>query len=505
MKRRDFLWQSATGFWGGLASAAHISKSVVFRSDRLDQGPFLITQDDGWQTILFTTPASRPIRNPGLGLVGYAWEENGPSQAVRRGQKTLAASVEELAALPFVDCLYIRCDWRDVQKQPGSLDLHPVWQITRDAAKEHGLRIAFRVQMSTPERQPKQLALPDFLQSKVPLVEIGPIPQQPQSRYREPRYDHPAFQKAWRELNDLLAEQFDGDPLIEWVDIMQYGFWGEGHTGRYPHPFPDDSTAQRTLEAMTQHQLSLWKRTPLAINTQPDISHVGNQAVITEALAAGAWLRSDSIIIEEPEQIAKIVSRPLSSAAILEDGYLRNYDVTKLKQDSSGVNILENYMLHTLDLKANYWSLWTEAENLKEYNHQYPRGFQTLQANLGYRLRPAWVWQRKRENKPEIIVGIANRGVSSVPGTLHLILESSDGSFRLRGTLDEGKPEAASTHLAAFRLPKYVSKINLRAEIELRPGNLRPIIFSCEQPTNQDGSISIDLKGIDDQGWRKGV
>ena len=43
--------------------------------DRLDQGPFDIDQDQGWLTLLFTTPSETPQRNPGLGLVGYTWEE----------------------------------------------------------------------------------------------------------------------------------------------------------------------------------------------------------------------------------------------------------------------------------------------------------------------------------------------------------------------------------------------------------------------------------------------
>ena len=49
--------------------------------ERLNQGPFEIDQDQGWQTVLFTTPSERPLRNPGLGLVGYTWEESGPGNA----------------------------------------------------------------------------------------------------------------------------------------------------------------------------------------------------------------------------------------------------------------------------------------------------------------------------------------------------------------------------------------------------------------------------------------
>src|SRR5258708_24861171 len=43
-----------------------------------------------------------------------------------------------------------------------------------------------------------------------------------------------------------------------------------------------------------------WKKTPLAVNTQPDISNVGNRTVMDMAVRAGAWMRSDSIVVEEP-------------------------------------------------------------------------------------------------------------------------------------------------------------------------------------------------------------
>src|SRR5579863_4366575 len=76
-------------------------------ADRLDQGPFDIDQDQGWQTVLFTTPSEKPLRNPGLGLVGYSWEENGPSLAARAGRESLEQHVHKMASLPFVDVLYI--------------------------------------------------------------------------------------------------------------------------------------------------------------------------------------------------------------------------------------------------------------------------------------------------------------------------------------------------------------------------------------------------------------
>jgi hypothetical protein len=78
MRRRDLL-KGAVVLPAALASdvPAHLWQGYSFGCgpqvrDRLNQGPFDIDQDQGWQTLLFTTASERPIRNPGVGLVGYA-------------------------------------------------------------------------------------------------------------------------------------------------------------------------------------------------------------------------------------------------------------------------------------------------------------------------------------------------------------------------------------------------------------------------------------------------
>ena len=511
LNRRDLL--KSTALLAGLGPAAlartqdgKFPNPFPASQNRLDQGPFGIEQDEGWRTILYTTPSELPVRNPGLGLVGYIWEENGPSIAARQGRETIEQHIENMASLPFVDILYIRCDWKHVQSAPGKLDLAPFWQLTIDAAKRHNKKFAFRVQLSNPEFQPQALAMPKFVSDVVPLVKIGKIPKHPESQYLEPRYDHPEFQKAFAEMNQLLAAKFDGDPLLEWVDMMQYGFWGEGHTSDYPNPFPDRATAENTFVKMTQLQIDAWRKTPLATNTQPDISNVGNRTVLDMSIKTGCWLRSDSIITEEPIQIDELANRPPWLATILEDGGMRQYDIAKIKVDPPGINRMENYMLHNLDIRSNYWGLWTESANLKTFNEKYPRGFARLRASLGYRVRPAWIWQRKRNGTFELVVGIANRGVSGVPGVLWVTVESADKKWKLSGTLDAGQPYGGGIRLCSFLLPKgFHDSVHVSAEIEIRPGQKRPVQWSCEQPVNEDGSITAQLSGETDKGWRKGV
>jgi hypothetical protein len=476
-------------------------------ADRLNQGPFGVDQDEGWYTIETTTPSRKPVRNFGLGLVGYTWEENGPALAVRQNASTLEAEIERLASLPFVDVLYIRCDWRDVQSRPGRLDLHPVWRTTLEAARRHGLHVGFRVQLSSPELQPEKLAIPDFLSAKVPLVPIRRPKGESQPR-REPRYDHPEFQRAFRELVLLLAAELDTNPLAEFMDVMMYGFWGEGHTSDYTSPFPDHATAERTFVDMTRFQLETWKRVPLVVNTQPDISNVGNHEVQDLAVRGGAWLRSDSIILDEPVQIEALANRPPWLAVVMEDGYHRHYrtDVPRFATDAAGVNVIEKTILHALDVGANYWSLWTEADNLARYHERHPEGLGALQQRIGYRVRPSWVWQRKRQGTAELVVAFVNDGVAGVPGVLRAFVESRDGTVRVGGGLDAGQPLGGRLRQASFLLPPGLEgqELLLRAELETN-GVRRGVRWACAQPLNDDGSLTIRLVRNDDSRWRKGV
>ena len=461
--------------------------------DRLNQWPFDVVNTP-WATIGSGTPTDKHIRNYGVGLVGYTWEEGGPSLAARRGEESLEEHVEKLASLPFVDILYIRCDWRDVQSGPGRLDLHPIWKLTLDAAKTYGLKVGFRVQLSNTVGQPERVALPDFLHKRVPLVNIGK--RRRGKGYLEIKYDHPEFIKAFRELNELLAAEFDSNPLIEFMDLMMYGMWGEGHTEGLPNPVGDFTECERIFTEVTKLQIDAWRKVALAVNTQPDSGRAGNREVIDMVVRSGGWLRSDTIVNDEPIQIERLSNRPPWCAVVMEEGWRRDYNVERIGVDETGINAKEKSMLKVLDLRANYWSLWTEGDNLAKYNEVYPKGFATLHQRMGYRIRPGWVWQRERQGHPELLFGFANDGVAGIPGVLRLTLESLDGSFKQSGCLDAGRPYGGEVRQASFLLPDsmYGASMKLSAEIIAKGGVKHAVEWACAEKLNPDNSFPIQLK-----------
>jgi len=150
--------------------------------------------------------------------------------------------------------------------------------------------------------------------------------------------------------------------------------------------------------------------------------------------------------------------------------------------------------------------LWSEAGNLARYHEDHPDAFRAMQSRLGWRVRPAWVWQRKRGGATELVVAFANDGVAGVPGTLRVLVESPDGSLlRVGGSLDAGHPYAGQLRQASFILPRDFrgDTVSLRAEIEVK-GVRRPARWACAQAAS-NGTLTLKLKAADDPAWRKGI
>jgi hypothetical protein len=457
---------------------------------RLNQGPFPDCRIPDARVIMTTTPSEKVLDNVGMGLVTYLCDEAGPPQKDGEALETL---LEELVRLPLGNKLYLRVNWKDLQRRPGRLDPCPHWTAAFELARKHSKRIGFRVMLSNPNIP--DVAVPGFVAEKIPWVKMGERFGKTQN---EPRYDHPVFQAAFRELNGLLAADYNGHPLVEFVDTFMYGFWGEGHTCGMQdpletNPFPDFSTGRNTFSAMLEEQLAAWTRTPLATNTQPDCSRVGNAAVVGSSIENRQWLRTDSIFIEN-EQVETLSNRPPWIAAVCEAG-MSDGSPESLHEDD-GITGTDNIISHVMDIGANYWSLWNwhaiRHDRILGYYSRFPEGINRIARSIGYRVRPSWVWTCMYEEHPCIIIGFANDGISGVPGILHVSLTDATGVVVAEGFLDAGHPIPRKIRQALFLLPKGMSWRGLRlyAALDVK-GTRHPVEWACRQETNDDGSLTL--------------
>ncbi|MBN2348094.1 MAG: hypothetical protein JXJ22_04615 [Bacteroidales bacterium] len=466
-------------------------------TNRLNQGPFPIYAPEeivpDSEVVMATTASKKILKNFGMGLIVYVSGDIGPPNIPG---ESLEKSIEDLVKLPFVQKIYMRPDWRQVQNQAGKLDFIDYWKITFDLARHYNKQIAFRIMLENPDVP--YLGAPEYLMDKIPYVKLkGEWPGSPNSirttkEHKMPRYDHPEYQEAFYELNALLADELNGNPMIEYMDTFMYGFWGEGHSWPFEgHPFPDDLTAEQTFLKMLDVQLKFWTKTPLVTNTQPDFSRVGNSELLDKTIRTHNWIRTDTIFIENM-QIESLSNRPPWIAAISEIG-LRTLDRL---ETHDGVDMNANIISHVLDLGANYWSLWNwhniSAKNILDYYERNPEPIDEINRRIGYRVRPSWIWKFTKDGHQGLIFGMVNDGIAAVPGVLRLNVFSEDGSVNVGGSIDAGYPKQTGVFQAMILLPKGVDWKGLHFKVELEvKGQMYPVEMACQQKTNADGSLTL--------------
>jgi hypothetical protein len=454
--------------------------------NRLNQGPFPADVYPSWTVVMALTRSEEVVPNYGMGLMTYLCDEVGPLESGAQNQNV---ALEQLVKFPLGSKLYLRVNWKDLQTHAGRLDPNEIWKTSFALAKQYGKRIAFRVMISNPDIP--GYALPDFLREKVPMVKLGSW----QGREREePRCDDPRFQAAFRELQRLLADEYDGHADVEFVDTCMYGFWGEGHTWPLDkNPYPDYISAENAFVQMFEEQLSRWKKTPLATNTQPDFSKVGNSELVDRTVRSGNWLRTDTIFIEN-EQIEALSNRPAWIAAAIEVGTSDGSE--KSLHLDEGITYSDNVIAHAQDVGANYFSLWNwhriSAGGLQGYYSVYPKALDGLARTIGYRVRPSWVWTIEERGAPGLIVGFANDGIAGVPGVLRVTVIGQSGEELTSGCLDPGHPVPGRIRQALFVLPKGTNwqGLRLKAEIEVK-GQCHAVRWACRQKLNSDGTLTL--------------
>ena len=508
MKRRSFFKTAAMAGLAGPLAVKNASAYVVAHNwdkydfgsgpavtNRLNQGPFPQYAPEalfpGGDVVMATTASEEVVPNYGRGLITYIAGDSGTNEIVGEDKPK---EIEELFKFPLGQKVYIRPTWRELQQQPGKLNPPDYWKLTLELAKKYNKAVGFRVQMRAPDF--KEEALPQFVLDKVPMVKLteGKWNRNGKTEFFDPRYDHPVFQDAYKELNGLLAAEYNGNPLVEFIDTFMYGFWGEGHNWPFRgNVFPDYATAERTWMHMLEVQLEAWSKTPIVTNTQPDFSMVGNSEMLDKTVRTGNWIRTDSVFIENT-QIESLSNRPPWIAAIMEAPLHEARPGAAPPAD--GISATEQTLRHVIDMGANYCSLWNfhriSAASLANLYKVCPQVFDDLNRRAGYNVRPSFIWAWGEQGPGGIIVGLANDGIAGVPGVLCVSVVSQDGKVLAEGGLDPGYPLPGKIRQALFPLPAGTKwqGLTLKAELEVK-GVRHPVRWACRQKTNPDGSLTL--------------
>jgi len=182
--------------------------------------------------------------------------------------------------------------WNKLNPAKGVYDWTELEKLL-NALAEHNMGYALRVLPYTPSFIKSDFPPQEEYDWTPPFVyEMGAKKIQIDLRGTEyhayaPVWDDSVYIWAAKEFAKALAEKYDGDPRIEYIDVRTFGEWGEWHTS---HILGSEMPADSVLIDMLDYYASLFKKTQLVLPSN------GFGDVYTHALELGITKRDDGFI-----------------------------------------------------------------------------------------------------------------------------------------------------------------------------------------------------------------
>ena len=138
-----------------------------------------------------------------------------------------------------------------------------------------------------------------------------------------PVWDDPIYLQAAKDFGTALAQKYDGDPRIEYIDIRSFGEWGEWHAS---HLDGSEMPSEAIQIDLLDHYASVFKKTLLVLPSS------GMGDVYTYALSLGITKRDDGFISipGRPDSLVRAYEANLPTIAENQAGYatlLNNNDI----------------------------------------------------------------------------------------------------------------------------------------------------------------------------------
>jgi hypothetical protein len=226
-----------------------------------------------------------PLANPGMGWVLHHYD----NVAFNYGGKLEPSDTVD--DFPGVTTVYLRIAWSYLEPEEGRF----VWSVLDTPAQrwlDKGKQIALRISCS---ESFMRYATPQWVE-KAGAKGYNFTPGKgvdPNGPYWEPDYDDPIFLEKLDHFLAALAERYDGNPEVAFVDVGSMGVWGEGHTFASTRKPYTVETIERHIDLHTKH----FRKTLLVANDDFAL-HDRGRATIEYAAKQGLGLRDDSILVQ---------------------------------------------------------------------------------------------------------------------------------------------------------------------------------------------------------------
>ncbi len=232
------------------------------------------------------------LKNPHKGWF-FHFIDNGYGRPKYRNKLRDGDHLEWLAGLGTI---YLRFDWADIETAEGVCDWSYIDEII-DEWKAYGYTFAIRI--CTYEALGIKYAVPEWLVKKGIKGAFYKHENPDIVGCFEPDYDDPLFLEKLDSFLAKCGEKFDGDPLIEFVEVGTFGAWGEGHAafGRGIRYKAD------VLKKHVNLHLKHFPHTTVLVNDDminnlADVDLAAADEFLHYVSARGVGLRDDSVCVE---------------------------------------------------------------------------------------------------------------------------------------------------------------------------------------------------------------
>jgi hypothetical protein len=311
--------------------------------------------------------------NPGMGWVAHYYSGRTGNYGY------YLEPSDSLDWFPGCSVVYMRVPWAFVEPEEGFFN----WTLFDTPAQrfiEKGKKLAIRINCAEhwiPWATPKWVMDKGargvwFIKGKGP---------DPNGQLWEPDYLDPIYLEKLENLIRKLAEHYDGNPNVAFIDIGTFGLWGEGHTGA------SSRLSKEVTEKAVTKQIDLYthyfKKTLLCISDDVVGSNApGSSFPLTDyARSKGVTLRDDSILVNVPPNSwyhAELAGCYWPTMPVIVEH--EHYGLSRTRGAWSGkllIKAVEDY--HCSYLSIHWWP--------QEFYNENREFIEKINLRLGYRLQ----------------------------------------------------------------------------------------------------------------------
>lgn len=377
---------------------------------------------DSAQTIVYQTESFvGPIANPHKGFVmDVEW----PYQfEASYGRGTGIGGSLDNHAWDVISVCYSALFWDELNPEEGEYNWQRIDDML-DACEKYGMTYGIRVlPYSTGSGSDDNYGeahnfVPQWVYDKGATMDIATYKyDKPGVEIKIPHWSNEVYIQAYKDFITAMAERYDGDPRVEFVEIRGFGNFGEWHTSQF---VGNEMPTIEQQKDMIAHHAQVFKNTTCCLLSS------AKGEVYDYALSLGVTKRNDGLIMTRNEEW-DLVPAYRANLPVLGD-YHHQYNYMKNIDPNNSAQFLpwtETRMRETIEI-PHLSMLSIDMDST--FGYQIYQEQKELIDEMSHRLGYNFTVTSAKRNGNKLMIAVKNTGLAPAFFDIELCVEITDGN-----------------------------------------------------------------------------